>query len=121
MRKIVFAWTMALLAVAIQAQDHAAAEAALKAQQYEKAAAAYQKITVANTALLELAGLGAPKKVDVRTTHYTANEIDALKQRGLEAARAAGILPTPPVEAELLPLASNACAEGASSRSSSAG
>ena len=57
MRKIVFAWTMALLAVAIQAQDHAAAEAALKAQQYEKAAAAYQKITVANTALLELAGL----------------------------------------------------------------
>jgi DNA-binding transcriptional regulator LsrR (DeoR family) len=61
------------------------------------------KVQVANTVLLDLAGLGAPKKVDVRTTTYTAQDVEQLKQRGLAAARACGILPPEPfTEAELV-------------------
>jgi tetratricopeptide (TPR) repeat protein len=49
MRRLIVACFIALFAGAAAAQDPAAAEAALKAQQYEKAAAEYQKITAANS------------------------------------------------------------------------
>lgn len=83
----------------------------LSTEETDSPAPLHHKLNVANTVLLELAGLGAPKKVDIKTTHYSASEVDALKQRGLEAARAAGILPRT-VEGEILPLA---CGEAAHS------
>ena len=51
MRKVTFVCvfaSFALLATAMRAQDPAAAAAAMKAQQWEKAASEYQKITAAN-------------------------------------------------------------------------
>ncbi|HEX7288510.1 MAG TPA: hypothetical protein VF532_20165 [Candidatus Angelobacter sp.] len=48
MRRLMWACLLALFMATAVAQDHAAAEAALKAQQYEKAAAEYQMITAAN-------------------------------------------------------------------------
>ncbi|GIV03931.1 MAG: hypothetical protein KatS3mg015_2761 [Fimbriimonadales bacterium] len=48
----------------------------------------------ADTVLLDLAGKGAPKRMDVRQTHVklTLDELAELKSRGIQEARKAGVL-----------------------------
>lgn len=56
------------------------------------------KKETADTVTLDIAGHRAPTKIDSRSVHFTASleEIEEFKKRGIEAARAAGLLASEP-------------------------